>query len=200
MKILGLSCSPHKDGNTVGLLKIVLQGAKEEGADTELFSVAGKNIQPCMACMSCAETGECKIKDDMQELYEKMLEADGIVFATPLYFYNMTAQAKAIIDRTFAFGRTGKTLRNKVGGVVATAGSFGSVSAVKDFYFYMVTQQIIPANYVAAYTVPNGIEDLEKCKQAAVLLGQQMVRIAKQGFQYPADISRSSFAYGTHTK
>ena len=102
MKILGLSCSPHIQGNTVTLLNEALKGAQAEGAEVELFSVAGKTIQPCQACQSCFKTGECKIQDDMQPLYEKLLESDGIIFGTPVYFWDVTAQTKAVIDRTFA--------------------------------------------------------------------------------------------------
>jgi multimeric flavodoxin WrbA len=201
MKILMLSCSPRKDGNTVALLNEAINGAKEEGADTEFYSVVKKNIQPCQGCGSCRENGKCRLDDDMQGLYEKMLEANGIVFGTPTYFYGMTAQAKTVIDRTLSLNKPERSLANKVGGVVAVAGSFGMADAVKDLYFFMVTRQIIPANYVAAYAGPKGaVKQLERCMKAANLLGHQMVRIAKQKFQYPLDIPRSSFAFGTHTR
>ena len=112
----------------------------------------------------------------MQELYRKMLAADGIIFGTPVYFYNMTAQAKAIIDRTMGMGQPDMGLANKVGGVVAVAGSFGLASAVKDLYFYIITRPMIPASYVAAYAGPAGdVKKLEKCMKAAFDLGRQMV-------------------------
>ena len=100
MKILAVSCSPRKQGNTEILLNEALEGAKAEGAEVELYRVSGKNIQPCDGCWSCMKEGQCHIKDDMQELYEKLLAADGIIFGTPIYFYNMTAQAKTLLDRT----------------------------------------------------------------------------------------------------
>jgi multimeric flavodoxin WrbA len=198
MKILGLSCSPRKNGNTVALLNQALDGAKAEGAEIELYSVADKDLKPCDGCMACGKTGECPIKDDMKELYSKILAADGIIFGTPVYFYGMTAQAKAIIDRTISLGGAGKSMANKVGGVIVTGGSLGLVDAVKDLYFYMVTRQMIPANYVAAY--PKGdFKQMEKCMKATADLGRQMVLIANQKFQYPTQIQRSSFAFGTHT-
>ena len=198
MKILGLSCSPRKDGNTVTLLTQALDGAKDEGARTELFSVSGKNIQPCDSCRACNKTGECNIKDDMQQLYAKFAEADGIIFSTPIYFYGMTAQTKAIIDRTISMNRPEKSMANKVGGVIVTAGSMGIVDALKDLYFYMVTRQMVPANYVAAY--PRGeLRQMEKCMTAASDLGRQMVQIANQDFRYPPQFPRTAFAYGTHT-
>ena len=64
MKILGISFSPRKEGNTVAMLKEALAAAKKEGAEVELYSVAGKNIQPCDGCWGCTKTGKCHIKDD----------------------------------------------------------------------------------------------------------------------------------------
>jgi multimeric flavodoxin WrbA len=160
--------------------------------------VAGKDIRPCDACYACGKTGKCHINDDMTELYEKLLGADGIIFGTPVYFYGMTAQAKAIMDRTIALGVPGRNMANKVGGVIVTAGSLGMVDALKDLYFYMVTRQMIPANYVAAYP-KSEMKEMQKCMKAASDLGIQMVRIISQKFTYPTDIPRSSFAFGTHT-
>ena len=137
----------------------------------------------------------------MQELYDKLLAADGIIFGSPVYFYGMTAQAKAIIDRTIALARPEKSLANKVGAVIVTAGSFGMADVIKDFYFLMVTRQIIPANYVAAYPERgSGVKNMEKCLKAAYDLGRQMVKISQRGAIYPPDIPRAGFAYGTHTK
>jgi len=199
MKILGLSCSPRKKGNTIFLVKEALEGAKKEGAEVELYTVASKNIKPCDGCRACDKTGRCHIKDDMESLYDKLLEADGIIFGTPVYFYSMTAQAKAIIDRTIAFSQPERSLANKVGGVIAVAGSQGTTDALKDLYFYMVTRQIVPANFVAVYPVEDLIK-MEKCLKAARDLGRQMVRIAAMKFKYPSEFPRPVFAYGTHTR
>ena len=141
------------------------------------------------------------MKDDMQELLNRLIESDGIIFGTPIYFYNMTSQAKAIIDRTIGLNRPERSLANKVGGVVTVAGSLGLAYALKDLYFYFVTRQMIPANYVAAYGGAEGqVKELEKCMKAANDLGRQMVRIAAQKFEYPKEFNRTSFAYGTHTR
>jgi multimeric flavodoxin WrbA len=180
------------------LLRKALEGAKQEGAEVELYSVAGKTIQPCDGCRACDKTGRCHIKDDMEDLYPKLLESDGIIFGTPVYFYSMTAQAKAIIDRTIAFTNPERSLANKVGGVIVVAGSQGTTDALKDLYFYMVTRQILPANFVAAYPVED-LRKMEKCIKAAGDLGRQIVKIAAMKFRYPNEFARPVFAYGTHT-
>jgi len=199
VKILGLSFSPRPDGNTVTLLNQALGGAQEEGAETELYSVAGKDIKPCDGCWGCRKAGQCHIKDDMQEIYTKLLEADGIIFGTPVYFYNMTGQGKTVIDRTIALNQPGRNLANKVGGIVAVAGSFGLVDAVKDLYFYMITRRMLPASFIAAYAGGKGdVKNMEKCMQATRELGHEMVKIAAKKFQYPE--GGTHIAYGTHTR
>jgi len=200
MKILGLSFSPREHGNTELLLERVFAGASRLGSETELVRVADKKIAPCDGCGSCFKTGECHIQDDMQEVYTKMLEADGIVFGTPVYFYNMTAQGKAAIDRTIALGHAGKSLANKVGGIVVVGGSLGLLDAVKDLYFFIVTRQMLPASFIAAYASNKGdIQKLEKCRTAALNLGMQIVKIAGINFKYPEEFKPSHIAYGTHT-
>jgi len=135
MKVLGICCSPRLHGNTEILLETSLAKAREQGADVELATLAGKTISPCDGCYSCFETGKCHIKDDMQDIYTKLLEADGIIFGTPVYFGTVCAQAKALIDRTFAFAAQGR-LRNKAAGVVVTTGRFGANSAFTVFMVF----------------------------------------------------------------
>jgi multimeric flavodoxin WrbA len=200
MNILGLSFSPRERGNTELLMEAVLEGAVKHGAETELYRVVEKNIQPCDACGFCFNTGECPIEDDMQELYVKMLSADGILFGTPIYFYNMTAQGKCVIDRSIALNHGGKSLSSKVGAVVAVAGSLGLVDALKDLYFYMVTRQMLPASYIAAYGSNAGdVKKFEQCMEACGKLGEQIVGIIEKGFRYPDGMKASYMAYGTHT-
>jgi multimeric flavodoxin WrbA len=199
LKILGLSCSPRKEGSTMLLLNKALEGARQEGAETELYSVAGKDLKPCEGCWACGKGVECHIKDDMAELFEKMLAADGIIFGAPIYFYGMAAQAKIIIDRTMMSSAPGKSLANKVGGVIVTAGSLGIVDALKDFYFYIISRQMLPAHFVAAYPVTD-LKQMEQCMKSTYDLGRQMVLIAAQKFEYPKSIPRRSIGYGTHTR
>jgi multimeric flavodoxin WrbA len=200
MKILGISFSPREQGNTEQLLDKALAGAKSQGAKTELCRVSDKIIKPCDGCGVCFKTGECHIKDDMGEVSEKLLEAEGIIFGSPVYFYNITAQGKAVIDRTLPLGMNGKGLANKVGGIVVVGGSLGLVDAVKDLYFYIVLRQMIPANFVAAYASNKGdVKKLEKCMNAAEELGVQMVKIAEKKFIYPEEIKASHIGFGTHT-
>jgi multimeric flavodoxin WrbA len=201
MKILAVSCSPRKNGNTATMLEKALEGARGEGADVELFSVAGKNIQPCDGCWGCTKTGKCHIKDDMQALYDKLIAADGIIFGTPIYFWGMTAQAKAVMDRTISLNQPGRALNNKVCGVVASCGSLGLVDALKDYSYYIIQRRMLPANQVSAYVMnPEELLKMEKCMKALDDLGRQMVALVKLNFKYPDEFFKGPGAFGTHTR
>jgi multimeric flavodoxin WrbA len=201
MKILAICCSPRKQGNTEMLLKEALAAAKKEGAETELFSLAGKNVGPCLACDTCRKEGICAQKDDMQSLYDKLLAADGIIFGTPVYFYNMTAQCKAVIDRTVALSHPKRNLHNKVGGIVVVGASQGNMSAVKDLGFYFVSRKMLYAGYISAYAMAKeDVKQLTKCLAATRDLGKGMVKLARMGFKYPPELMGMAIAYGTHTR
>jgi multimeric flavodoxin WrbA len=99
MKVLGIMGSPRRQSNTEILLDKALEGTREAGAEVEKVLVSKLKISPCLEIYACLKDGNCAIKDDMQLLYEKLLEADHIIFASPIFFYGITSQAKAIIDR-----------------------------------------------------------------------------------------------------
>ena len=98
--ILIISASPRKGGNSDLLCDQFAKGATEAGHNVEKFRLAEKNIGYCTGCYACQKLHKCVQKDDANELVGKMLAADSIVLATPVYFYSMDAQLKALIDRT----------------------------------------------------------------------------------------------------
>jgi len=102
MKVLGLFGSPRRGGNTEILLEEALQGAEKEGAEIERLYLSDLKISPCMECHGCDTTGDCVILDEMQKIYPKLLEADIIILASPIFFYGVTAWAKSLIDRSQA--------------------------------------------------------------------------------------------------
>ena len=100
--VLILSGSPRKNGNSDLLCDAFLKGAKEAGHSVEKIRVAEKKIGYCRACYACDDTGVCAIKDDMAEILQKMIDADVLVLASPVYFYSVDAQLKTLLDRTVA--------------------------------------------------------------------------------------------------
>lgn len=101
-KVLILSGSPRKDGNSDILCNEFARGAKEAGHEVTKIRVAEKNIGYCRACYACRNSGVCAIKDDMSEILQKIINCDVLVLASPVYFYSIDAQLKAVIDRTVA--------------------------------------------------------------------------------------------------
>ena len=99
IRVLGISGSPRRDGNTDRLLSEVLRGAASRGAVVKTIVLNDLKITPCQHCDACLETGKCKIMDDMQTIYEELKEADRIVLASPIHFMALTAQTKAMVDR-----------------------------------------------------------------------------------------------------
>lgn len=100
MKVLGLAGSPRSGGNTETLLDEFLAGAESAGADVDKITVAGLEIAGCAACDGCWKDGRCVIEDDFQGLEEKIVSADVIALAAPLYFWSVPAPVKALIDRS----------------------------------------------------------------------------------------------------
>ncbi|MBA7623665.1 hypothetical protein ES703_31063 [subsurface metagenome] len=99
MKVLGIAGSPRRDGNTDMLLTEFMRGAASKSAEVKTITLSNLNIAPCLHCDACLEKGECKVKDDMQTVYQEFEQADIIVLASPIQFTGVTAHMKAMIDR-----------------------------------------------------------------------------------------------------
>jgi len=179
MKILGVVCSPRQRGNTDILVNTALESAEREGAEVELWSYVGKTVMPCDHCKSCFKKGECHFKDDMQDLYLKMIGADGIIFGSPVYFWSVSAQAKLVIDRTYALRRPTNKLRGKVGGAIVVAGRQGQIGALTVINNFFLGQGMMPTGLgVNGRGSDKG--DVKKDERAltdAVELGRRMVEI-----------------------
>ena len=104
MKILILSCSSHKNGNTQKLAEAYEKGCREAGHETRLLCAHEVPVSPCLGCNACNRNGRCVQEDGMQQIYEAFVWCDRIVFATPVYFWTISGQMKLIIDRLYATG------------------------------------------------------------------------------------------------
>lgn len=98
-KIVAFIGSPRKNGNTATLVKEVIRGAQDAGAETTIFDLYDMNIKPCKGCFACRKTGQCVIQDDFQELFKHIIDADTVVFGSPIYVWQITAQMKLLWDR-----------------------------------------------------------------------------------------------------
>ncbi|MBN1215908.1 MAG: flavodoxin family protein [Candidatus Lokiarchaeota archaeon] len=113
-KILGIIGSPRKKGNTFELVSKILEGSKSIGAETDIIYLGDLKISECDGCHSCWKGLECAKKDDMNEIYPKIINSDIIIFGTPVYWYGPTALIKAFLDRFVFFNCPDN--RNKIKG------------------------------------------------------------------------------------
>ena len=103
MKIVILMASPNRSGSTAILAEQFKKGAEEAGHTAEMLEVCKLKINPCTGCVACGYEGECVQRDDNAVIRQKLLSCDMVVFATPLYYYGMSAQLKAVVDRFCAY-------------------------------------------------------------------------------------------------
>jgi multimeric flavodoxin WrbA len=151
MKVVAFNGSARKDGNTAILVNAVFKELKKEGIKTELVQLAAKKIRGCIACGKCFENKDqrCAVKGDIaNECIEKMLEADGIILASPTYFADVSAEMKALIERAgFVARANGDMFRRKAGASVVAARRGGAIHAFDSMnHFFFISQMIVPGS------------------------------------------------------
>jgi multimeric flavodoxin WrbA len=151
VKVVAFNGSARKDGNTATLLRRVLSVLDAEGFETELVQLAGEQVRGCNACRTCYTTKNkrCVIEDDkVNEYIQKMLDADGVLLGSPVYFSMMTPEMKALIDRAGYVARANEDMfKRKVGaavGAVRRAGAMPTFDAIN--HFFLISQMIVPGS------------------------------------------------------
>jgi multimeric flavodoxin WrbA len=188
MKILGIMGSPRKGGNTDTLLDVALKEAQENGATVSKTQLVSKKIAPCNAYLKCVKTGKCVIKDDMQGIYDEMLASEGIIWATPVYFWSMTSYTKTAVDRTYALGFPKLQLANKVGGLITVAGGRGCINTANVFHMYFSYYHMFFAEFVHGYAGDKGeIKENRYSMNAAKEMAREMTSLIRAGLKYPEE-------------
>ncbi len=190
--LLGIACSPRRGGNSDLLLDQALEGAAQAGAQVERIVVPHLRIAPCIACQGCWSDGHCVIQDDYQLVYRKLVSADCLILATPVYFMGVSAQAKALIDRCQCFWALKYVLKEpppptlngqtRRGALIATAGSdlSGGLDCARLTMRYFLDS--LQAELVDALTINNVdekgaiLDRPEKLKRARAL-GKKLVNL-----------------------
>ncbi len=187
MKVIGINGSARKDGNTAILINTVFKELEAEGIETELIQLSGTNLKGCMACYKCKETknNTCVIKDELNGYIEKLLDADGIILGSPVYFADVSTEMKAFIDRVGVVSRAnGNILKRKVGTALTAVRRAGMLRALDTMnHFFQINEMYIASsNYWnhgiggAIGAVEEDVEGLETMK----ILGQNMAHIVKK--------------------
>ncbi len=185
MKVVAFNGSPRKDGNTTILINHVFDELRKGGITTELVQLAGKKIHGCIACNKCFDDKDrhCSVKeDDLNECIDKMIWADGIILGSPVYFADVTAEMKALIDRAgFVSLANGGLYRNKVGAsVVALRRTVGIHTLDSMNHFFLAGQMIIVGRGIGIGRNIGEVEKEEEGIQMVKTLGQNMAWLLKK--------------------
>ncbi len=149
MKVVAFNGSPRRDGNTTLLLRHVLAELEAAGVETELVQLASRRFAGCTGCLKCAETKDCRcsgLRDDgVNDCIQKMLEADGIVIASPTYYANCTAATQALMERAgYATRRNGNPLARKVGAAVVAVRRGGAIHALDSItHWFLINEMVV---------------------------------------------------------
>jgi multimeric flavodoxin WrbA len=151
MKVVAFNGSARKDGNTAILVNTVFKELKKAGIETELVQLSGKKIRGCIACGKCYENKDkrCVVTNDiLNECIEKMMEADGIILASPTYFTDVSSEMKALIDRAGYVARANDHMfRHKVGAAVVAARRAGAIHTFDTLnHFFLISQMVVPGS------------------------------------------------------
>ncbi|MBC8468018.1 MAG: flavodoxin family protein [Planctomycetes bacterium] len=188
MKVIAFNGSARKDGNTAIMVKQVFGELEKEGIETEMIQFSGQNIRGCIACYKCFENKDqrCAVKTDIVNgCIEKMLEADGIILASPTYFADVSAELKALIDRAGLVAKANEEMfARKVGAAVVAVRRGGAIHAYDSMnHFFLISGMIIPGS--CYWNMSFGLEKGEVEKDQEGLrtmqtLGQNMAWLLKK--------------------
>lgn len=148
MKILAISGSPRKGKNTDTLLNIALDTLNDKGIETEFISLSGKKILSCNVCMGCEKVHGCILDDDFDPIYRAMVESDGFIIGSPVYFGSATAEINALLDRAgYVARKNGNPFNRKVGGPIVVARRAGqNFTFAQLLLWFMINGMIVPGS------------------------------------------------------
>ena len=186
MKVVGISGSPRKGGNTEWLVKESLHEFANQGWTVSAFFLSEKTIKSCIGCDSCSENGECAITDDdAGALFADLISCDAVIIGSPVYYRNVTAQLKAVFDRNHPYGY--KTLEGKPGGAIAVGRGEGAGQAttLMIIYNFMLSCGGLPVpgemnGLSARADKPGDIMSQERRLKQARILAQNVIQYAEK--------------------
>ena len=161
-KVLALMGSPRSNGNTAQALEAFVKGIRSSDIEVEVIEIKDLEIGDCIDCRHCFRTGECLLDDDMQMIYEKFNQVDGVLVAAPTYYNTINGMTKSLIDRTqryygikYGYGREKVYIRNKIGYVLSVGGAdytdyqFTGTNLAMDHFFKSINAKKIGAYYIS---------------------------------------------------
>ena len=188
MKVIAFNGSARKDGNTSYMIRWVFNELEKEGIETEMYQMSGKTINGCLACLKCFENKDqrCAVdKDIANECIGKMIEADGVILGSPVYFADVTPQIKALMDRAGLVARAnGNLFRRKAGAAVVVARRGGAIHTFDSLnHFFFINEMIVAGSdywNMGFGRLPGEVEKDEEARQTMETLGRNMAWLMKR--------------------
>ena len=188
MKVVAFNGSARKDGNTAIMIRTVFEELEKEGIKTELVQLSGQKINGCIACYKCFanKNKRCAVNDDMvNDCIDKMLEADGIILASPTYFADCSAILKALIERSGTTSRANEDMfKRKVGAAIVAVRRGGAMHVFDTInHFFTIGQMIIVSSSYWNIGIGREIGEIEKDSegmQIMTTLGKNMAWLLKK--------------------
>lgn len=187
MKVLAINSSARKDGNTAILINTMFEELSKEGIETEMIQLSGKIIEPCKACFSCGGQKNCIHKNDaFQEIFKKMLQADGVILGSPVYTANISSNMQAFLERASVvtdMNRSGNMFQHKVGAAVTAARRGGALNALDAMnHFFMLQNMFVVGSFywsMAYGQMPGDVQKDEEGLNTMKALGENMAYLLK---------------------
>lgn len=180
MKVLGISGSMRKEGNTASLVKLILKRCEDAGIKTKFISLAGKKIQPCLGCDKCRDKKWCVIEnDDWGDMVNAVLDSDVLIIGSPTYYYDVGGQVKNFIDRTYSLYHDRK-LAGRKGVAVAVHANKGASRTIQTLEGFLSTHEFSSLGSVKGTgfkegDVLNDAEAVQKAEKTA----DKIIRLVK---------------------
>jgi multimeric flavodoxin WrbA len=180
MKVLGISGSMRKDGNTADLVKVILDQCHVDGIKTEFISLSGKKIYPCLGCEKCKEKKWCVIEnDDWGDIIQKVLDCDILIIGSPTYYYDVCGHLKNFIDRTYSLYHDRK-LAGRKGIAVAVQAHKGANRTIQTLEGFLSTHEFSSLGSVKGHGYHRGeVLSDEEAVERAQKIGDKIVRLVK---------------------
>lgn len=181
MKVLGISGSMRKDGNTSDLVNVILKRCDEAGIKTEFVSLSGKTIHPCLGCEKCKEKKWCVIEnDDWDDMIQKVLDSDVLIIGSPTYYYDVCGHLKNFIDRTYSLYHDRK-LAGRKGIAVAVCANKGASRTIQTLEGFLSTHEFSSLGSVSGKGYQKGdvLSDGDAVDKAQKI-GDKIIRLVKR--------------------
>lgn len=188
MKVVGINGSARKDGNTAAMLKHAMAELNAEGIETELIQLGPKPIQGCIACFKCFENKDkhCAVKKDaLNDLIDKILEADGVLIGSPTYFANVSTNIKSLIDRAGMVAIANDHMfARKVGAAVVAVRRGGAIHVFNSInHLFFISQMVVPGSCywnLGHGLNPGDVESDDEGMRTMEILGKNMAWLLKK--------------------